>query len=191
VFRLIKRRRWGETARALYEAAVGQARRPEFYTRLGVSDTVDGRFDMIALHVALLVRRLTGEGRGGRDLAQVLFDTFFRDMDRSLREMGVGDLGVGTHVKGMAKAFYGRAVAYEAGLSDGRPALEDALRRNLYRKAEPAAGQVAAMAAYVEAQAAALAARSFDQVVAEGPAFGGPPAAAAGPLEQTLEGARQ
>lgn len=165
LFRLFKGRRWADAADAVYSGIVRQARRAEFYTDLGVADTVDGRFDMIVLHAALVIRRLSAEKGSGPAVAQKVFDVMFRDMDHSLREMGVGDLSVGKHVKGMAKAFYGRAAAYEQGLAEGRPVLEQALRRNLYRKTEPSDAQVAAMAAYVERQAAALEVQPLEQVL--------------------------
>ena len=98
------------TARAagLYGAVVAQARQVVFYRDLGVPDTVDGRFELIVLHMVLLLRRLNREGDDGAALRQALFDVLLDDMDRSLREMGVGDLGVGRRVKAMGKAFYGR-----------------------------------------------------------------------------------
>jgi len=116
----------------LYDIAVRQARHPYFYAESGVADTVDGRFDMIVLHVFLLIRRLQRQGDQGRAQAQALFDLTFQDMDRNLREMGVGDLGVGRRVKDMARAFYGRADAYGRALDAGyRTDLGAALRRNL------------------------------------------------------------
>jgi cytochrome b pre-mRNA-processing protein 3 len=119
-------------AERLYAAAVAQARRPEIYADWRVPDTVDGRFDAIALHVFLVLHRLKAEGPVAAGLAQDLFDTMFADMDRSLREMGTGDLGVGRRVRAMAEGFYGRIAAYEAGLDGDAAALAAALRRNLY-----------------------------------------------------------
>ena len=101
---------------ALYAALVQKARDPKFYTDLAVPDTVDGRFDMVVIHAMLVMRRLRETPAEVHTTGQRLFDLMFTDMDRSLREMGVGDLSVGTHVRKMAKAFYGRAAAYEAGL---------------------------------------------------------------------------
>ena len=126
-----------QSARELYEAAVGQARLPEFYLEMGVADTLDGRFDMIILHVYLLARRLRQDGgRNAAKLQESLFEVMFADMDRSLREMGVGDLSVGKQVKRMAKAFFGRVQVYDDVLD--QPELEEtalagALARNLYR----------------------------------------------------------
>jgi cytochrome b pre-mRNA-processing protein 3 len=126
-------------ADALYGVAVARAREPVFYRDLCVPDTVEGRFEMICLHVYLILRRLKhGSGVSGRDgaLGQAVFDVMFADMDRSLREMGVGDLGVGRRVKTMAEAFYGRIRAYDDGLATGEPALARALARNVLDSSE-------------------------------------------------------
>jgi cytochrome b pre-mRNA-processing protein 3 len=173
---LEKRRLARSAARALYERAVSQARHPAFYASLAVPDTLDGRFDMVALHVFLLLHRLRGEGEGGARLAQALFDTMFEDMDDSLRELGVGDLGVGRRVKVMARAMYGRIAAYQAGLEAGASALEDALARNLYRNAPVGAGPLAALGRYLRREAAALAAAPAAALLAGEMAFGPPPA---------------
>lgn len=120
-----------DTARALYEAIVAAARRVIFYETWDVPDTVQGRFDMISLHLFLVLDRLKGEGAAGEDFRQRLTDGFFLDMDRSLREMGVGDISVGKKVRKMAESFYGRVRAYDAALAKGE-GLGDALRRNLF-----------------------------------------------------------
>ncbi len=115
--------------RRVYEAIVAAARHPVPYAAWGVADDVDGRFDMIALHMFLLLDRLKGEDA---EFRQRLVDEFFADMDRSLREMGVGDISVGKKVRKMAEAFYGRLAAYDAGLSQGEDALTMALSRNFF-----------------------------------------------------------
>jgi cytochrome b pre-mRNA-processing protein 3 len=159
--RLLRRAVPGEAAaERLYAAAVAQARVPAFYLRYGVPDTLDGRFEMIGLHVFLLMRRLKSEGEAGRALSQSVCDRFFDDLDRSLREMGAGDLGVGRRVKTMAKAFYGRIAAYDASFSGA--ALEDALARNLYGTVEAKPEHLAAMGRYLRAAAANLAMQKFD-----------------------------
>jgi cytochrome b pre-mRNA-processing protein 3 len=133
-------------AESLYGAIVASARQEKFYAQWGVPDTVDGRFDMISLHLFLLLDRLKGEGAAVEKLRQSLTDTFFEDMDRSLREMGVGDLTVGKKVRKMAEAFFGRVKAYAVALTSGS-GLEDALRRNIHPgKAE---ASVEALAAWV------------------------------------------
>lgn len=166
------------TARRLYEAAVAQARRPAFYTEMGVPDTLDGRFELIALHVYLVLRRLKAEDADAKDLSQAVFDAMFADMDSSLREMGAGDIGVGPRVKRMAQGFYGRIAAYDAGLAGSDGELAEALRRNLYgtlSEADQAALQ--AMTAYLRRAAAALDGQSLDHLAAgriDFPAVSGP-----------------
>lgn len=167
-----------EAAYALYGTAVGQARRPEFYLSQGVPDTVDGRFDMIALHTFLLTHRLMTDGQGALAvLSQQVFDVMFADMDRNLREMGVGDLSVGTKVKQMVSAFLGRAKAYEAGLgAEADPSLlEDSLRRNLYRGTEPDSAHLRAMAGYLRREALFLASQPRNAAEAGRLVFGSPP----------------
>ena len=166
-------------AEGLYARAVAQARRPEFYLACRVPDTVDGRFDMVVLHVVLLVRRLAREGAEGAALAQHLFDTTLDDMDRSLREMGAGDLGVARRVKAMARAFYGRARAYGAALdSCDRAALETALARNLLGADGGAARPAGAIAGYVVAAEDRLAAADRKDVFGGAVAFPAPPESA-------------
>lgn len=160
--RLFGTRATHSAAEALYGASVAQARLPIFYQAWQVPDTVDGRFEMVAFHVFLVLHRLKSAGPAAQPLAQALFDTMFADMDRSLREMGATDLGVGRRVKEMAKGFYGRIAAYEAGLGDSGPALlEEALRRNAYgtlkQTGQPSPQALSALALYMRACVAALA----------------------------------
>lgn len=144
------------TADQLYAEAVRQARTPVFYDGLGVPDTLDGRFEMISLHVFLLIDRLRRDGEEGRELAQALFDAMFTDMDVCLREMGVGDLSVGKKVKQMAEGFNGRSIAYSEALEAGEPGepLREALRRNVYGTlaAPPPPGALDALSGYVRGQ---------------------------------------
>ncbi len=172
---LFQRSELRKSAGKLYGGIVKQARNRGFYADLDVPDTVDGRFDMIALHAALVMRRLkSGTGRSA-DLSQALFDTLFDDMDRSLREMGAGDLGVGRRVKAMARAFYGRLAAYDEGLAGDDRALGNAIERNLYRGAPPDAAKLAALSAYVRREAAALDGQMLDDLLAGRLDFGAPP----------------
>lgn len=155
-----------KAARRLYETIVARARTPALYERYRVPDTIDGRFDLVALHAFLILRRLRQDHAKTADLAQALFDLMFADMDESLREMGVGDLSVGKRVKQMAKAFRGRVAAYDTGLDAGDGAdLAAALGRNLYRSADVDAATLAAMSAYVRHLAAALDAEPLDALV--------------------------
>lgn len=115
----------------VYSAIVTAARQPHFYAEWGVPDTVDGRFDMIVLHLFLVLDRLRLE-KGYEDVSQELTDYFYQDMDRSLREMGVGDLSVGKKVRKMAEACYGRLLAYGKTIAQEGNELELALVRNVY-----------------------------------------------------------
>lgn len=129
------------TIDAVYGMIVAQARSPAFYRDYGVPDTVNGRFDMIVLHLVLVLRRLRDASGNVPPLGQQIFDRFCRDMDDNFREMGVGDLTVPKEMKRIAEAFYGRAAAYEAALADGGGAmLQAAVARNVYGLAEPNPG---------------------------------------------------
>ncbi len=138
-----------EAAAALYEAVIVQARQPDFYLHCGLPDSLDGRFEMITLHSFIVLRRLRALGPEAEAVAQAFVDTLVLDMDRSLREMGVGDLGVGKRVKRMAAGFHGRVTAYDAGLAAGRDQLEAAMRRNVFGTASPEPWQVSALAGYL------------------------------------------
>ena len=161
-------------AEDLYSTAVGQARNAAFYRELGVPDSLDGRFEMIAIHVFLLLHRLKDGGSNSAELSQALFDIFFADMDRNLREMGAGDLGVGRRVRRMAEGFSGRVRAYDAALlADQMPELEAALRRNLYGTLPaPPAASITRMAQYLRAQSADLAAQSEASILCGEVRFG-------------------
>ena len=172
---LFRPRRHDGPAHGLYLAAVLQARLPDFYLRCGVADTVDGRFDLLTLHVCLLLIRLAREGSAQKDLSQALFDLMFADMDVNLRELGVSDTGVGGRVKSMARAFYGRLAAYGEGLAD-ETRLGPALERNLYRgRQEVGQAVIAAMADYARRQDRLLAEQEIGALAAGRVGFGPPP----------------
>ena len=130
--RLFGRRKDGDAAAAesLYRTVVEAARRPVLFAELGIPDSLDGRYEMVAVHTYLVLRRLKRDHAATAVLAQALFDRMFMDFDIALREAGVGDLGVGRRVKQMATGFYGRIAAYDAGIDGGD--LGEALRRNAY-----------------------------------------------------------
>lgn len=137
-----------EHAEALYAQAVAAARQPVFYTDLQVPDTVDGRFDMILLHLFPIFYAGKQSGKDvWQNTAQDVYDCLFADMDQSLREQGVGDLGVPKHMKRMMQAFYGRMGRYELALHDDMP---EALKDNLFRKVDDVTPEtLEKMAAYV------------------------------------------
>jgi cytochrome b pre-mRNA-processing protein 3 len=178
--KLFGRSRHKATAGRLYQHLVGQARRPAFYTDYGVADTVDGRFDLLALHVALAMRRLKrvepAHASAAKDLTQALVDLMFADMDVNLRETGVSDISVGRKVRKLAESFYGRLSVYEAALAMGDPSariegLSAALTRNLYRSVahHPSADRMAYYALELDA---ALQAQPDEALLGGEPSFG-------------------
>ena len=118
------------TIETIYGMIVTQAREPLFYQDLGVPDTVNGRFDLLLMHLWLVLRRLKSV-EAGSALSQQLFDHFCNDMDDNLREMGVGDLTVPKRMQAFGEAFYGRAAAYDLAIADSRGALAQALCKNI------------------------------------------------------------
>ncbi|MCA1376233.1 MULTISPECIES: ubiquinol-cytochrome C chaperone family protein [unclassified Bradyrhizobium] len=118
------------TIEAIYGMIVTQAREPLFYRVLGVPDTVNGRFDLLLLHLWLLLRRLRAV-QGAAELSQALFDRFCEDMDDNLREMGVGDQTVPKRMRAFGEAFYGRVQAYDQAMEAGGEALAAAICKNI------------------------------------------------------------
>jgi cytochrome b pre-mRNA-processing protein 3 len=154
------RRQRQRTLDRLYGAIVAHARLPIFYTALAVPDTVEGRFDMLVLHVHLVYRRLAELGEDGRAFGQVLFDRFLQDMEGNLREIGIGDLAVPKRMRSIGEAFYGRAAAYDAALA--RPddaALADTLLRNVYAGNQRSRAVAWQLAHYVRRTTVTLAAQ--------------------------------
>jgi len=158
-----------DAAAAIYRAVVAQARTPAFFDSLHVPDSLDGRFETLALHLFLVVHRLKSEtSETAHELSRAVLEAFVTDMDRSLREIGAADLGVGRRVKAMTEALYGRIKAYEAALAEAADgALEAALRRNLYGTvAMPRLSDLGSVAGYVRKQHAALASRPAAELLA-------------------------
>lgn len=124
-------------AERLYSQIVDRARDISLYSTYQVEDSVDGRFDALILHVALVRRALASLGEEANEMIALLLETLVTDMDRSMREMGVGDLSVGKKVKTMMTAYKGREVAYDEALSGSDEDLKASLVRNLYRGQAP------------------------------------------------------
>jgi cytochrome b pre-mRNA-processing protein 3 len=175
LFGLLRRRTHERAGFALYTTAVTAARDPALFGEDAAPDTLEGRFDLIALHAALLVRRLHRDpDPRGAPLAQAVFDAMFADMDMNLREMGVGDMSIGKRVRRMWEAFHGRALAYETALQLGdAAALEAALARNVW-VGEPPEGAPHRLAVHALSLDAALAAQPFEGFVAGRVNFGAP-----------------
>lgn len=159
---------------ALYGMIVAQARLGAFYTDYGIPDTLEGRFELIVLHLVLVLRRLgcdaaNTQAFGGRrrpePLGQLLFDAFCRDLDANLREMGVGDMAVPRRMRRFGEAFYGRQHAYQAALEGlDPPALENALARNIFERESVDQG-VIRLANYTRKTAAQLEGVDIDMLV--------------------------
>jgi cytochrome b pre-mRNA-processing protein 3 len=160
IFQFFRRTRDDPSIASLYGTIVAQARTQALYQRFGVPDTVNGRLEMILLHLVLLLRRLN-EQPDGAPCGQAVFDLFCQDMDDNLREMGVGDLAVPREMQRIGEAFYGRQGAYVTALaSSNSQALVDVLKRNVLEGGEGAE----ALADYVRAAARALAARDINEL---------------------------
>lgn len=153
---LNSRRKIREAAYPLFNSIVLQARAARFYRDWGVADSVDGRFDMIVLHVSLVIARLESgkDGKNSGLLIRYLQEVMFDNMDLSLREMGVGDMSVGKKVKHMADAFNGRHQAYLQAIraQDMAQAIKPVLIRNIYRGQVPPETMLGQFAAYVLSQ---------------------------------------
>jgi len=121
----------------LYRAIVAEGRDPVWYRDGGVPDTVNGRFDVIAAVMALVLLRLEREeGEATRRASTLLTELFIDDMDGSLRQIGIGDLVVGKHMGRLMGALGGRLGAFREALMD-EGAMRDAVRRNLFHEAPP------------------------------------------------------
>ena len=175
-----RRNSQARTIHALYGTIVAQARSVTFYADYRVPDTVDGRFDLIVLHLVLLLNRLGRSAEAWRDfgqklLGQELFDAFCRDLDANLREMGVGDLAVPKRMQAFAEAFYGRQAAYLAALeaADQR-VFEKALARNIFAAGNDAAA--AQLARYARAAVTSLDAQDDGALIRGEVVFPGPEA---------------
>lgn len=133
IFGWFRNRANEDAAAATYAGIVGAARQPKLFSEIGVPDTLEGRYEVLVIHLFLFLYRLKDESDDVRRHSQRVFDVMFRDLDRSLREMGVGDLTVPKKIKKLASAFYGRTAAYDAAITacDGVE-LEVAVLRNVF-----------------------------------------------------------
>lgn len=154
-FRSQTRRKAGK----IYGAVVTQSRQPDFYAALGVADTPVGRYEMLVLHLILVLERLRAQGVADSRLDRLLVERFVADMDDSLRELATGDLAVPKKVRRAATGLYDRMMDYREGLAaEDAGALAAALGRYVY-DAEGAADlpDAAGVAVQVPVQAAMLA----------------------------------
>lgn len=153
----------GDEAAALYNAVVERARQPHWYTQGRVADTLDGRFDMIAAVLSVVLVRLEAEPAADR-LGVALAERFVDDMDPQLREIGIGDLVVGKQLGKMMSMLGGRLGAYRDGLASG--SIDAALLRNLYRDRDPGPAALGHVRDALIALAAELQATPLDALAA-------------------------
>lgn len=151
---------------ALYERVVSQSRSPSLYADLGAPDTTEGRFEIYSLHVYLLLARLKERGPQAAETAQALLDTYLSALDNTLREMGLGDVGVGRQVRKLGEAFYGRVRSYEVGIAalPDPSELQAMLVRTAYAGADPSSAP--RLTDYIVRQRAALAEQPLDSLLA-------------------------
>lgn len=165
IFGLFNRHK-GVEVEGLYRSIVAQARHPVFYRDWSVADTVDGRFEMLVLHLVLVVDRLREGSKAISPAGQAVFDMFLKDMDRSLREMGVGDLSVGKRMKKIGRSVYGRFEAFRPGLADGdRASLAAAIDRNVFA-GDPHPDEANRLAGYALTAAGHLASQASSDIEA-------------------------
>ena len=164
VFRLFRRSANRDLIDRLRGEIVAAARDPVLFTEYGIEDSLEGRFEALALHAALVLRRLNRMTPPAPEMAQDLTDALFCSFDAALRERGVGDTGVPKRMRTIAEAFLGRAGAYDRALNSGTPELAAALTRNIY----DGRGNPDRLARYVEASNQALTAASLE-AFASGP----------------------
>ena len=145
------------TARKLYGSIVTQARRPAFYAAWGVPDTPQGRFEMVVLHLALVVRRLTREGAAGQRLARALNEHFIVDMDDTMREMTFSDLRVPREIKQVTAALLDRHKAYSKALAEPQAGkLQEAIAAQLHYLGDSGQFDIVGLADYMRRAASAL-----------------------------------
>jgi len=171
ILSLFRKKTDTEPVYAIYNSIVAQSRQPVFYADYGVPDTVTGRFDMISIHMALLFRRLRHGPKPAQDFSQAVFDLFFKDMDRSLREMGVTDLGVPKKIQKMGNIFFGLLAAMNEAMDrKDVDALAAVLARNVYDGENST--RLRALAEYVLARDAQLATQPVEAITAGTVNFG-------------------
>lgn len=151
-----------ETVDPLYRAVVATARDPAWYREGGVPDTIDGRFDMVAAVLALVLLRLEGDGEPARPATVLLAERFAEDMDGNLRQIGIGDLVVGKHIGRMMSALGGRLAAFRGAEGD----FAEAVRRNVFHESAPTEEAVTRVSGRLQAFDEALRRTSLDELLA-------------------------
>lgn len=165
VFGLFRKKRHNQAIMTRqYDALTRVSRQPVFFLDYGMPDTVMGRFEMVAIVMILFFRRTSKSPTSGQQLAQEIVDAFFQDLDHSIRELGIGDVGVPKRMKKFAGMFYGRLESYSRAMEAGdETGLAEALRRNIHPE-KPDAPDMLAMARYMLEAEKTLAAVAEDDI---------------------------
>ena len=150
ILKFFKKRQDCNEVKIFYDNVVSLARNQDLYIKGGVPDTIDGRFELIILHCHLFIKKLISSGNEDKLFSQKLINYMVTDFDRSLREIGVGDLSVGKKVKFMVSAYYGRANAYDRSIKGNNNTLGDALNKNLYGTMNPKNDEIKYMIKYIK-----------------------------------------
>jgi len=170
MFGLLKTKNpYEQNAKCVYGTLLSYIRNPVFYERFGVPDTLDGRFDLLLLHGYMVIDYMLGQedSKASQNFNQALFDVTFADMDQTLREIGIGDMGLPKHMRRMMKAFNGRVHAYSEAVKEGT--LQQALHQNLYGTApETDEKALEKMASYVDKQRLYIAKNNTQSAVLSG-----------------------
>ena len=147
--RLLKKKQDSREVKIFYDNVVSLARNEDLYIKGGVPDTIDGRFELIILHCHLYIKKLISLGSEEKLFSQNLINYMITDFDRSLREIGVGDLSVGKKIKFMVSAYYGRANAYDRAIKNNKT-LDAVLKKNLYGTVNPKTNEITYIKKYIK-----------------------------------------
>lgn len=162
-----------DMAEQLYAAIVAQARQPVFYRELGVADTISGRFELVSMHMFIVLDRLSGKGGLDDEVAQKLVDVMFLDMDDVARETGIGDMGVGPRIKKLARSFRSRLEYYKEAIEgDARGTLPEAIIEIHFKQDKAQMPAANTLAVYVEEGQAGIGGMSLEEMVAAKTLFG-------------------
>jgi cytochrome b pre-mRNA-processing protein 3 len=149
---------------ALYGAVMAAARRPDLFEKTGLPDRFETRFELLALHMFLILARLKTEGAAGKSIMRALTEYMVDDLDRTLREAGIGDVGVAKRMKKLMSGFYGRVLAYEKALEAGdEKEILRTLDRNLFAEVDTDVAKLETMRGYIFKQRAALAGQALSE----------------------------
>ena len=142
-----------ETAEAWFRQIQARIRLPIFYTQYGIPDTFYGRYELLALHLVIVMEACRHQlpEEFASEINQALFTYSFRQVERSLRELGVGDMGVPKRMRRLMKGFNGRLQALSTiGMADDHE-ISDFLQRNLLGNADVPLGEILPnLTAYVQ-----------------------------------------